>query len=144
MTDDPTTKTYSLMELASETGLPPRTVRYYFARHLMPEPRQRGRDAFYDEEHLAVLRRIRDLAAGGMTLAEIGEVLKPAPKAAFPVESWRVARVAEGVVVQVRADVDPSWHCEPVGRGVVLLMRDDLSEDEILVVLQTLQQGRKR
>jgi hypothetical protein len=140
MEDGTTPKTFSLMELASEAGLPPRTVRYYFARHLLPEPRQRGRDAYYDAEHLAVLRRIRDLAFAGKTLAEIGEILHPAASVPFPVESWKLIRVADGVAFQIRADVTPSWLLQTLEDGVVLLVRGDVPQDEIRALIQTMKQ----
>ena len=50
-----------LSELAERAGIPPRTVRYYVQRGLLPAPRFRGPDTSYDEDHLIRLRAIRRL-----------------------------------------------------------------------------------
>ena len=50
-----------LSELAERAGIPPRTVRYYVQRGLLPAPRFRGPDTAYEEEHLIRLRAIRRL-----------------------------------------------------------------------------------
>jgi Ca-activated chloride channel family protein len=54
-------KTWKLEELASESGVSARTVRYYVQRGLLPAPVFRGRDTAYSEEHLVRLRAIRRL-----------------------------------------------------------------------------------
>src|SRR5437763_8681914 len=54
-------KTWKLDELASETGISARTVRYYVQRGLLPAPVFRGRDTAYSEEHLIRLHAIRRL-----------------------------------------------------------------------------------
>jgi DNA-binding transcriptional MerR regulator len=50
-----------LGDLAQQAGIPPRTVRYYVQRGLLPAPRFRGPDTAYEEEHLLRLRAIRRL-----------------------------------------------------------------------------------
>src|SRR5262249_35426490 len=50
-----------LSDLAERAGIPPRTVRYYVQRGLLPAPRFRGPDTAYEEEHLIRLRAIRRL-----------------------------------------------------------------------------------
>ena len=62
---------YTLSELASVTGVTPRTVRYYIAQGLLPGANETGPGATYDERHLARLRLIRRLAAQHLPLAEI-------------------------------------------------------------------------
>ena len=50
-----------LGDLAERAGIPPRTVRYYVQRGLLPAPRFRGPDTAYEEDHLIRLRAIRRL-----------------------------------------------------------------------------------
>jgi DNA-binding transcriptional MerR regulator len=65
-------------ELASAAGVPPRTVRFYRERKLLPPPRREGRIAWYDEHHLARLRTITGLLSRGHTLGGIAELLAAA------------------------------------------------------------------
>lgn len=48
-------------DLAQQTGIPSRTIRFYNTQGLLPPPLMRGRVAFYEQEHSAVLRIIREL-----------------------------------------------------------------------------------
>lgn len=66
---------YRVAELAAAAGLSVDTVRYYQAKGLLPPPEHQGRVAIYDDSHLAALRRIRELAAGGLSLAVIRRLL---------------------------------------------------------------------
>jgi len=63
-------------ELADAVGLPPRTVRFYERRGLLPEP-QRADNGYrvYDDTTLDRLLFIRSAQAAGLTLAEIGTVI---------------------------------------------------------------------
>lgn len=66
---------YRVDELASRCGVSVDTVRFYQTRGLLPPPERRGRIAWYSEEHLTRLRRIRDLKSKGFTLASIRRLL---------------------------------------------------------------------
>lgn len=66
---------YRVEDLARAAGVPVDTLRFYQARGLLPAPRRRGRVAIYDEDHLARLRRIRELRDGGFKLAQIQRLL---------------------------------------------------------------------
>ncbi|GAC1390431.1 MAG: hypothetical protein NVS4B11_12420 [Ktedonobacteraceae bacterium] len=48
-------------DLAQHAGVPSRTIRFYNTQGLLPAPRMRGRVAYYEQEHVAVLRIIREL-----------------------------------------------------------------------------------
>lgn len=48
-------------DLAYETGVPSRTIRFYNTQGLLPLPIMRGRVAYYTQEHLLVLNIIREL-----------------------------------------------------------------------------------
>lgn len=62
---------YSLPELASLSGVTPRTVRYYIAQGLLAAPDRVGPGAQYGDAHLSRLRLIRQLQAEHLPLAEI-------------------------------------------------------------------------
>jgi MerR family transcriptional regulator, repressor of the yfmOP operon len=76
---DPTTTTRLLriQEVAAETGLTPRTIRYYEELGLLsPAARSEGAYRLYDAEDLERLRFIRSLRDdAGFSLAEIGQLL---------------------------------------------------------------------
>lgn len=65
----------TIEELAEETQMPIRTIRYYIAEGMLPRPSGRGRAAAYGEEHLARLRLIRLLLDRHLPLAVIREQL---------------------------------------------------------------------
>jgi DNA-binding transcriptional MerR regulator len=69
---------WKLAELAAQAGVPPRTVRYYVQRGLLPAPDFRGPDTAYGEEHLWRLKAIRQLQARFLPLdaiqAELGRL----------------------------------------------------------------------
>jgi DNA-binding transcriptional MerR regulator len=66
---------YRVDQLASRAGITVDTVRYYQSKGLLPPPRREGRVALYSGAHLERLRRIRALAARGLSLALIQRVL---------------------------------------------------------------------
>ena len=83
MTDttlDPTSETHLLriQEVAAETGLTPRAIRYYEELGLLaPAARSDGAYRLYDGEDLDRLRFIRGLRDdAGFSLAEIGQLLE--------------------------------------------------------------------
>jgi DNA-binding transcriptional MerR regulator len=54
-------RSWKLEELARDSGVSARTVRYYVQRGLLPAPVFRGKDTAYFAEHLVRLRAIRRL-----------------------------------------------------------------------------------
>ena len=66
---------YRVDDLASRAGVSVDTVRFYQARGLLPQPERSGRVAWYSDDHLATLQRIRDLKDKGFTLATIRRLL---------------------------------------------------------------------
>lgn len=71
-------------ELAAAVGMTVRNVRAYAARGLLPPPRLEGRTGYYGPPHVARLRLVREMLAGGYTLAAIERALAGAPQAAAP------------------------------------------------------------
>lgn len=66
---------YRVETLAAKADVSVDTVRFYQSRGLLPPPRRVGRVAWYGEEHLERLARIRRLQARGLTLATIARLL---------------------------------------------------------------------
>jgi len=66
---------YSIGEISEITGLSRRTIRYYLQRGLVPPPLGAGRGRYYTKSHLARLKKIIGLQAGGMFLDEISRHL---------------------------------------------------------------------
>jgi len=68
-------KERTLRELAAETGVPGRTIRFYISRGLVDPPLRGGRGAAYGVGHKARLEAIKKLQAKGMMLAEIAHAI---------------------------------------------------------------------
>ena len=66
---------YRVEELASRCDLSVDTIRYYQSLGLLDAPEREGRAAWYDDDHVATLGRIRDLKAQGFTLAMVKRAL---------------------------------------------------------------------
>jgi DNA-binding transcriptional MerR regulator len=62
-------------QLAAAADVSVDTVRFYQAKGLLPAPRREGRVAWYSDEHLERLERIRRLQGRGLTLATIRRLL---------------------------------------------------------------------
>lgn len=69
------TEGYRVSELAERAGVSVDTVRYYQHRGLLDPPARDGRVAYYCDEHLSQLDRIRELKAQGLPLETIGRIL---------------------------------------------------------------------
>lgn len=67
---------YRVEELAAAAGVGVDTIRFYQGQRLLPPPVRSGRVAWYSEEHLERLRRIRDLKRQRLTLEQIRRVLE--------------------------------------------------------------------
>jgi DNA-binding transcriptional MerR regulator len=52
---------YSIDQLSAETGISPRTIRYYITEGMIPPAHGRGASATYDRRHLLRLRLIVEL-----------------------------------------------------------------------------------
>ena len=64
-------------QLATQTGVPVRTIRFYEEGGLLPAPpRTPGEYRSYDDDAVTRLRFVRSAQALGLSLAEIAEVLR--------------------------------------------------------------------
>lgn len=66
---------YRVDDLAARCGVSVDTVRYYQAKDLLPRPEREGRVAWYSDEHVERLTRIRQLKASGFSLGMIARAL---------------------------------------------------------------------
>src|SRR5690349_18748695 len=110
----------SLAELAAQSGVPARTVRFYIARGLLDGPAVAGRGADYDLAHLERLRKIRDLQGRGLTLAEIAQELSGTRTALPEPSAWWQYRISPDVIVSVCADAAP-WRLKQVREALELM-----------------------
>jgi DNA-binding transcriptional MerR regulator len=123
-------KGISLNELATKSGVPERTIRYYISRGLLPGPMRGGRGAEYTEEHLAGIHKVRRLQSGGMTLAEIEyQFAQDAghQRTAIAPESWSIYRISPDVTVEVRDGLSP-WRIKHL-RSAVARLAAELAAD---------------
>jgi DNA-binding transcriptional MerR regulator len=109
------TKEWTLRELAAESGVPERTIRFYISKGILDPPLRGGRGAAYGPDHLTRLKEIRGLQAKGLMLAEIARF--PEPQAAVPdlpaPLTWESYAIADDVVVWVRGESGP-WRAKHI------------------------------
>lgn len=84
---------FTLSDLATATGVEPRTIRSYIERGLLPGAQSRGRGATYAQEHFSRLRLIQALrrARPAITLGELRIHLQQLTPA-------QIQKIAEGSV----------------------------------------------
>ena len=131
--------TYTLDELASLAGLPPRTVRYYIQLGLVDRPEGETRAARYGTRHVEQLLQVRKWSEAGVSLERIGEILAgeppavpPKPRAPGTVEVWSHLVLADGVELTLepsRAGLSPE-QVRAFHRGALALYRDITNKDK--------------
>jgi DNA-binding transcriptional MerR regulator len=112
------TKEWTLRELAAESGVPERTIRFYISKGILDPPLRGGRGAAYGPDHLSRLREIRGLQAKGLMLADIARLPEPhlaesAPDTLPAPSAWESYAVADDVIVLLRTDSVP-WRARRV------------------------------
>jgi DNA-binding transcriptional MerR regulator len=110
---------WTLSELADETQIPARTIRYYIARGLLAGPAVAGRGAVYGAQHLTRLREIQKLQRQGRMLAEIAQ--RPDEEEIPLPQAWQQYAIADGVTVNVRADLPP-WRLKRIRKALAEMM----------------------
>jgi len=112
------TKEWTLRELAAESGIAERTIRFYISKGILDPPLRGGRGAAYGPDHLARLREIRDLQAKGLMLADIARLPEPHLAESAPADlpapsAWESYAVADDVIVLVRSESAP-WRARRI------------------------------
>ena len=112
------TKEWTLRELAAESGVAERTIRFYISKGILDPPLRGGRGAAYGRDHLARLREIRNLQARGLMLADIARLPEPHLAESAPADlpapsAWERYVVADDVIVLVRSEAAP-WRARRI------------------------------
>ncbi len=112
-------KSKTLTELAEESGISARTIRFYIARGLLDGPVKAGRGAVYTAEHQARLEKIKQLQADGRMLAEIAHEVGDgaAAEAVVSPSPWWQYVIDEDVMVMVRSEASP-WRMKQIRAAV--------------------------
>jgi DNA-binding transcriptional MerR regulator len=63
-------------DLAQRSGIASGTIRFYQREGLIPPPEREGRVAYYSDEHLRRLERVRALQSQGLPLSVVGDLLR--------------------------------------------------------------------
>lgn len=135
MSRDKTEVELSLAELAEKTECPPRTIRFYIAKGLLPGPTKAGRGASYGAQHVRRIGEIREGQAKGLTLTEIVHKLagKQSSRVMETPTAWWSYQLQPDVIVQVRADASP-WRLRQVQRAIqdvaVRMAQSNTQEDD--------------
>jgi DNA-binding transcriptional MerR regulator len=101
---------FSLQQLSEQADVPERSIRYYIQKGLLPRPQGETRAAWYGQEHLANLLRIRAWQQQGLSLDAIADLLlaktQPPAPAQRPgtVQVHSHLHVTEGVELVVCAE----------------------------------------
>ncbi len=124
-----TTSEMSLAELAAESGVPERTIRFYISRGILDGPARGGRGAFYTSAHRKRLEEIRKKQAAGLTLGEMEREAgdRASPQLPQPEGIW-VYHVAPDVSVHVRGGLSP-WRTRQVKSALAKLSASLQTED---------------
>jgi DNA-binding transcriptional MerR regulator len=88
---------YTIDELAAQTGVPSRTIRFYQAKGALSPPVRRGRIAYYDESHAERLRLVAHMQDRGLSLRAIRDLFQRTEGGQVSVSEWL------GVGEQLRA-----------------------------------------
>lgn len=79
---------FTIDELAAETGVSSRTIRFYQSKKTLPAPQRRGRQAIYDDSHVERLRLIGRLQDQGLTIKAIRSLLSRADRGEMELSTW--------------------------------------------------------
>ncbi len=66
---------YSISEVAALTNCTKRTIRYYVQLNLIPPPVTSGRNSFYDDNHVRLIKLIKKLQDEYLPLSKIKDII---------------------------------------------------------------------
>lgn len=138
-------KHFSLRELAEETRVPERTIRYYISRGIVPPPIKRGPKAAYGEEHVKTILRIKTLQSQGMTLSEIArEVALESVSEKLYVKEAQDKRLFTMTDFEEYPRVDfekiSNWYAYQITDEIIVLIRKDTSPWRIRKIITSLKE----
>ncbi len=122
-------------ELARRAAVSVDTVRFYQKQRLLPPPERQGRLAWYTDEHLQRMERIKDLRRRGFTLAVIRRFLTGELDAADEPLAAAVAAAASGSSSSADGSAEEFVTAEElaVRSGVPLPLIESVARDGLLV-----------
>lgn len=103
-------------DLAATTGVSSRSIRYYQTRGLLPAPRVKGRQGFYDERHIERLALISELQEEGLNLQAIGWLLGGASQ----VDSDELRRLKRAVLDGWVSDVPVGISAKDLAKAMAM------------------------
>lgn len=75
-------------ELAAQSRVPSRTIRFYQSRGALMNPEIRGRVAYYGKQHLERLKLIAQLQDRGLRIDAIGDLMKRIDRGEVDLAEW--------------------------------------------------------
>lgn len=87
-TPETTEQELTIDELAAESEVPSRTIRFYQSKGVLPRPIMRGRVAYYGPAHVERLRLIASLQDRGLRIDAIRELVSRIDKGELDVNEW--------------------------------------------------------
>lgn len=127
--DAPRPIRYTIADLERETGISPRTIRFYIAEGLLPPAYGRGPSATYDVGHLLRLRYIQALKDERLSLVDIKERLN----------NLTDENIATAMHVRTRPDED-RWRRVHLHDGLELHIREGREAERDLELERTFDQ----
>jgi len=79
---------YTIDELAAESQVPSRTIRFYQSAGALPRPEIRGRVAYYGSAHLERLKLVADLQDRGLRMKAICNLLEKIDRGELDLAEW--------------------------------------------------------
>lgn len=83
-----TPREFTIDELAAETRVPSRTIRFYQSKNVLMAPTIRGRVAYYGDVHIERLRLIAQLQDRGLRIEGIRDLVTRIDKGELDVTEW--------------------------------------------------------
>ena len=84
----PSEATLTIDELAAQSKVPSRTIRFYQSRGALQAPEIRGRVAHYAKHHLERLKLIAQLSDRGLRVDAIGDLMKKIDRGEVDLAEW--------------------------------------------------------
>jgi DNA-binding transcriptional MerR regulator len=84
----PSEATLTIDELAAQSKVPSRTIRFYQSRGALQAPEIRGRVAHYGKHHLERLKLIAQLSDRGLRVDAIGDLMKKIDRGEVDLAEW--------------------------------------------------------